>query len=419
MYTDVFGSKTVGATTNSQSIFTISSDLQLYWPSDSSNSTNPMNSFVFLNVNAGGLILTLPDATLSSNGSASTFVNFGPNAITIHDFLGNTVGILEDSATVTLELHSNAHQGGSGTWVTFSNPTGGAVITGLDATAPARGFTITGVPITGGSGDIVFTLANTLASLETIGTGATTGFLTKLSDGTLALRSITTSDSNINVLNPTGVAGNVVLSLNANVTGLTSLTVGNLTISGNEINSIGTDSLYLNTTGQFVQTDSSYAITDPISGLSTGFYVNMDLSLLQVGDIFYKLPTIIPVRNDSIMVSSRINSLQASFNPSSYVKSGVAAAWVIFNGVSFSYSGNNIASFVQNVGTGTFTVTFSIGFTSTNIGCTGNSNAIDGSTIGLMSFQIISSTVVNIFTKNSGVPANYAYNFASFFGILA
>ena len=413
MYTDIISGTSVGAANTSSSTIVINEDTQLNWPSDSNNTTNAMTQTLYLSVTEADLTLYLPNATLASPGSGSLIVNEGPNAINIHYFSGDLLVALPSSETIKIELKTNSDS--QGIWGTFSNPEGGAVVTSVSATPPARGIAIAGSPIAGGSGTFVFSLTNTLGSLETIGTGGATGYISKTADGTLALRSITPSNTNIVITNQAGVAGNTVIGLNADLTGLTSAHIGNMLLSGNgiEISNI----LNFQTDLNGVQNDYGYLIKDPTTNFTFKLY-NPDNSLSS--DVNYQVPTSIPSRSGSILSATIINGTTASIFPSKYNQLGVAGAWVQFNGSSFSFFGNNISTFTQTA-TGAYTVVFSNAFINTAIGSVGQCNTTDGSTCGFMTFVVVNASTINIRTQGNsiGSPVNYVYNSAVFYGILA
>lgn len=417
-YTDILSGATVGATNDSSSTIDVNaSNIVLNWPSDSNNVTNPMTYLLYFNVAQAAKTIRMPNATLASNGARSIFINNGPEDIEVADFDGGLIFNLIASETMEIALYDNSSEAGE--WKTFSNPAGGSVVTSVAATPPARGITIAGSPITGGGGTFIFDLSNTLASLETIGTGIGVGFFVKTAvDGTLILRSLEGSDTNIQITNPEGTDDNPIISLNTDLTALTSIDVGDLTLSSDTIQS-SNDTLNILAVDGIV-TNASYYIRDQITNFVSGLYLS-DSSL--AANINYHLPTIASPFANSIMQATP-SAGKSLMNPSKYSTIGAAAAWIEFDATGILLptlnASLNIATFVRN-GTGSFTITTILPFANLFIGPLGNCNLADGSASGFMAFQVVNSNTINIFTRSavSSGPANYAYNFAAFYGTLA
>jgi len=137
---------------------------------------------------------------LSSLNELQVFTN---SSDATHHYLTLSDG----GGSITLEEGSNITLTTSGTGsdgvVTIASTGGSGTVTSVDATAPASGFTITGVPITT-SGTIVFALADDLDALESL-TG--TGISVRTAADTWMTRSIT-AGAGITVNNGNGVSGN-------------------------------------------------------------------------------------------------------------------------------------------------------------------------------------------------------------------
>src|SRR6185503_15386069 len=130
----------------------------------------------------------------------------------------------------------------NGLWRNLPGSAGGASVTSVDAISrigatvnPDPNLVITGtpaLPITG-VGTIKFVLGADLSALTSF--AASTGFSARTAANTWALRTITGTLNQISIANGAGIAGNPTISLAADITGITSLTVGNLSLSANTI----------------------------------------------------------------------------------------------------------------------------------------------------------------------------------------
>lgn len=424
-YTDVFSGETVDPASNSSSSITVSSNVILNWASDFANYPNPMTKYIYFSTPNVGLSVTLPNATLAAAGSSSKFINNGPNDVLIKDFGGTTIYTLEVSLAVEVALKENSTSAGE--WQIFLNPTGGTAVTGIDATEPAKGFSISGVPIGPGSGTIVFELTTTLDSLETIGTGATGGLIAKTAEDTVALRTLTSGNTNIEVTNGNGVSGNPTVTMNEDLTGLTTVEVGNLTLEDNKITSTGA-AFEVFTNGEGSVTDSKIAIKDN----SSGFKVILDVeeaSLTKNSTYRFKNPRNDNPSNNVVYANSAGFDTPIELNVSLYNYNCVPGALIIFDattvGTPTILASRNIDALTV-LGTGSFEITFLNPFILSaldefnTIGFSGyNRAAIVGSQyLANNYFTIVDASTVRVQTLSTASNTNFSYNCFIFYGIL-
>ena len=119
-YTNVFGGYNINTAFPSYIRYDLTSDLQLNWASSFVDTAPGINNVTAqindLNPLEGGLTVTLADATLISVGQTIQFNNVGENNVTINDFSGGEIAIIQtfDNNQYVLYLQDNSTQ--AGTW---------------------------------------------------------------------------------------------------------------------------------------------------------------------------------------------------------------------------------------------------------------------------------------------------------------
>lgn len=192
---------------------------------------------------AGTLTIgTLNVTTLEINGVAITSTAAQINSSTQDNpVFGGTGAMLVPRGTtaqrpgspVNGDLRYNTTTSGfevyaGGSWVGLAAGT----VTSIGLLAPAiGGITVSGSPITS-SGSFQLGLDGNLSALQLF---TSTGIATQTGTSTWAARSIAVGSANLTVTNGSGVAGNPTLDLATTLTGLVSVTIGNLVLSGNTI----------------------------------------------------------------------------------------------------------------------------------------------------------------------------------------
>lgn len=222
--------------------------LQMNWPVSFIDSLYIMAEILDITTSGAGQSLVLPPANQVSNGQQVLINNYGASPLTIYT---NDAGLVNPALLVIapgqswfIYLTNNATSvvypvNGTtyyiGTWRTIPFAAGYAgVVTSVGAVSTTPDLIITGSPITN-AGVFTFSLGADLLALTSFGAG--TGYVVHTGVGTYALRTIVPVNANITITNGNGVAGNTAVGLNNILVGLTSVQVGNMTLSGNTITS--------------------------------------------------------------------------------------------------------------------------------------------------------------------------------------
>ena len=232
-YVDVFSGNTIQPANKSYNTITLNQNITLSWPSQFLDTGNVVASWMDINATVFGRTLTLPDSRFASNGQQIVIVNAGNQTFNLLKNDGNI--LLQNIATgtaVCICLFDNSTSAGQ--WRSIPFGQGQTAVSQVAATAPARGFTIAGSPITN-NGTFVFALANMLAALEQLAAVGNKGFIVQKGDSQLVIRKIESDDTNVVVENQDGNADDIKIKLNPNGLELISAILGNIAISGNSI----------------------------------------------------------------------------------------------------------------------------------------------------------------------------------------
>lgn len=221
---------------NSYQLITLTSNIVLSWPS--SFGAGPMVLDINdVNPNAGGRTITMPNATLVPNGTSTIFNNISAYSFTILASDGvTTIATVATGVVYSLYLYNNSTS--NGLWRTIAAGGGATSITTFTAESTDDSITITNGVVTAPSGTIDFQLPTSLTNLNT--GVSSVGFPVLTKTGPNKWGSVTfTGGTNINITNSTGAsngsAANPIFNLDTTITGLDSITVGNVTISGDTI----------------------------------------------------------------------------------------------------------------------------------------------------------------------------------------
>jgi len=231
-YSDIFGGAVVNPAWLSYIEISLTSNITLSWPSQFVNTGNVTANIMDIIPNAGGRILTLPDARDVSVGQSILINNPTAFDFTLNKNDGTALATIEATSIQYIYLIDNSTQAGS--WRDSLWGEGITAVTSINATSSSNNLVIGGVPITT-SGTITFALANDLLALSTF--GASTGLAVRTAADTWALRSLTGTANQIVITNPSGVAGAPTFALSPTITGISSLAVGNLSLAVNTIQS--------------------------------------------------------------------------------------------------------------------------------------------------------------------------------------
>lgn len=231
-YTSVYNGNNVSPAFPQYTAFTLSASIELSWPLGFQNLNMVVSVNMDITPTAGGFTVKMPDATGAGKGFAFEINNPGAFSFNLIDNSGNLILTIAAGTARKIWLIDNSTI--SGTWRTFLSGGGGASVTSVNATSVSDNLVISGVPIIS-AGTINFTLAKDLLALTSLANG--TGISVRTAADTWALRSIQGTVGEISVINPSGIAGNITLSLSPVLANLTSVAVGNLFLSANTISS--------------------------------------------------------------------------------------------------------------------------------------------------------------------------------------
>lgn len=271
-FVNVFGGSVVQPADISYTLITLTANTTLSWPTqfpDPNSLLAQITTAQIMDVlpSAGGFTLTLPPANQVSVGQSFLFNNLsGTHSFTLLKNDGTLLTVIAAQTIFYFYLTDNTTIGGTWT-ITPWGLGAGSTVTSVAAVAATAGLTITGSPITT-TGTFTFSLSPNLVAVSNI---STTGIQVVTAPGTWVSRSLV-AGANIAIANPDGVAANPTISLNTSLTGITSLTSGNIQISGQTITTTsGNQNLILaaNGTGTIQLANNLDANTHSISNVTT------------------------------------------------------------------------------------------------------------------------------------------------------
>jgi hypothetical protein len=116
-YTNIFGGQNIYPSQLSYRAITLSANVTLDWPLETSATTNIVADIMDVTASAAGYVIRMPDATEASNGQSALFNNVGANGYTVADNSGNVICVVASGQTFQVYLTSNATV--NGTWRAF------------------------------------------------------------------------------------------------------------------------------------------------------------------------------------------------------------------------------------------------------------------------------------------------------------
>jgi hypothetical protein len=231
---------------NSYQLINLTSNIILSWPS-SYGSGPVINDINDVTTSMDGFTITFPDATLVYNGMSVLFNNVSGFSFVIlaNDGL-TTLATVTTGQVITLYLDDNSSSNGSWRVIPFGGGT--SSITTFTAESTDSSITITNGVVTPPSGTIDFQLPASITNLNDV---STTGFPVITDYDPLIWTTVAlVGGDNISITNPDGITGNPIISLDDNVSDLSSLSVGTITLTSNEISATNDDdNLVLTTSG--------------------------------------------------------------------------------------------------------------------------------------------------------------------------
>lgn len=117
IYTDVFGGANIYPSDVSYSAVTLSANITLNWPEETSSSANLLTRIMDVTASGASYSITLPDATGASTGETVLFNNVGSNSFTVKDNSGAQVVTLAAGEAWQIYLSNNTTAAGD--WNSF------------------------------------------------------------------------------------------------------------------------------------------------------------------------------------------------------------------------------------------------------------------------------------------------------------
>ncbi len=220
---------------NSYQEIVLVEDLTLTWPS-SFNGGPVVNDINNVRVEDADLTISLPDATLVSPGQNMIFRNVTDigESFTVMCNDGTT-GIIELPPGESCLVYLTSSATVNGVWDIIPTLGGFSGITGLTAQSTDSSITITGSPVSAPSGVLNFKLPPSITNLNKLND---TDFLIVTNTNPLTFKTVELlGGENITITDGNGLGTDPIIDLNTTVTSLTSLTVGDMTLSGGVITS--------------------------------------------------------------------------------------------------------------------------------------------------------------------------------------
>jgi hypothetical protein len=265
------------ATNTSYQEITLTSDIVVTWPFSFTggliiadiNNVNP---------NTDGWTITLPDATLARNGQTILFNNI--SSFSFETLANDSItSIVSIASGDVLYLYLTDTSTSNGTWSVIPFGSGTNAITAFTAESTDSTITITNGSITPPGGTINFKLPTNISNLNAL---SATGFLISTNASPLEYTTTTlVAGENIGIVNPDGITGEPVISLQTALTSLVSAQIGDMTISGSVIvnnNDNGSLSMTSNGTGNIflngVTIDADCNVTAINNFTVDGFFNN-------------------------------------------------------------------------------------------------------------------------------------------------
>jgi hypothetical protein len=238
-FTAVFSGDVINPAPSGLNALTLNADTVLSWPTQFQNGNDIASNILDVLPTANGFTLTMPNATQISVGQSVLINNTTAFSFTLNKNDNTLLTVINATSLVFIYLFTNKTLLGApdpgGTWRASPFGGGATAVTFVAATSNNSNITISGSPITV-AGTFSFDLFGNLLSLS--GLTPPGGITALTAANTFDLRTITGTGNQIVVLNGDGVVANPVISLDPNITGLTSLQVGNFAISGNTISAL-------------------------------------------------------------------------------------------------------------------------------------------------------------------------------------
>lgn len=447
-FVNVFGGSVVQPADISYTLITLTTNTTLSWPTQFPDPNSLLAQITTAQImdalpSAGGFTLTLPPANQVSVGQSFLINNLsGTHSFTLLKNDGSLLTAIAAQTIFYFYLTDNTTIGGVWT-ITPWGLGAGSTVTSVAAVAGTPGITITGSPITT-TGTFTFSLSPNLVAVSNI---ATTGIQVVTAPGTWASRSLV-AGTNIAITNPNGVAANPTISLNTSLTGITSLTSGNIQISGQTITTTsGNQNLIFaaNGTGTIQLANNLDANTHSISNVTTfsststqggnlilagnsltATNVNGGIQLnpngtgsIVLGTNLASSPIIDSAGNFTRLTSVNSGTLNAtsSVNVGSLILSTSIISSTANSNIQISPNGTGIVSMTTPLSMNSQNISNVTNMTATNINCTtvtasGNIIPLPRAAVVFNGFTGALDSSINVSSVVRNSPGNYTVNFS-------
>lgn len=214
----------------SYQLINLTGDITLFWPSSFTSSVVAAG-YNEVTTTQNGYIITLPDATLASQGVDIIFNNISAYNFIVHKSDGTPLYTVNAGVIVDLKLYDNSTSAGGWRIIPFLGGYNG--VTSFTAQSTDSTIVITNGSVTPPGSTINFQLPTSITNLNNM---TTTGFPVIKTIAPLTWKTTQlVAGTNIAITNPDGINANPVIDLNNNLAGLVSAQVGNILINGLEI----------------------------------------------------------------------------------------------------------------------------------------------------------------------------------------
>lgn len=255
-------------------LINLTEDIILDWPS-----SFPIGPVILdindLNSNQNGWKVFIPQATLVQAGQNFVFNNISGFSIEITAYDTTTLLIdLPSGEAITMYLIDNSTD--NGTWRIIPYGGGASSITQFTLESTDSSIVITDGTVTPPTGTVDFKLTPSMFNLNALNA---TNIVVSTNTNPLTFSTVELiGGTNITMTNGDGIIGNPIIDLNSSITGLSSLSVGDMTLSGEVItNDVANGNIQINTNGtgkvqiNGVEIDTSGNITglNNLAGISS------------------------------------------------------------------------------------------------------------------------------------------------------
>lgn len=289
-------------------LINLTASVSLNWPFSFASGLSVLD-INEINANQSGWSITLPDARLATRGQNFIFNNVGGF---VFEILGNDgltdINIVSSGEIIQLYLIDSSTQ--NGVWRVIPYGSGTASITQFTAESTDSSIDITDGIVTPPTGIIDFKLPTSINNLNTL---SSTGILVVSGLSPLTFKTVTLlSDTNLDITNPDGIAGDPVFNLSSSIGPLSQIEVGEMVLTGEVItNSTG---------GKNIQLSSSGAGFVQLNGVSIDANANISgINNLVPPKAFCVFTDTITGMSNAIIIQSQVNVASVTGGGGTYV----------------------------------------------------------------------------------------------------